>query len=304
MKNLLKVMIVVLLLADTVFVGFILLNNVSIPLLQPQGIIALKQKNLLMFATALSAIALIPVFLMTFFITFHFRESNKKAKYTPEWDHNKKIQTLWWLFPIIIIFILGVVNVKSTHELDPFKPIDAQTKPITIQVIALQWKWVFIYPEYNIATVNFLAFPEKTPLDIELTADAPMNSFWIPHLGGQIYAMEGMITKTHLMADTTGEFPGSSAEISGEGFVNMRFTAKSTTHREFTTWVESVRNSTLTLDQPTYDALVQPGENHKPIVFSSVKEDLFKQTVMKFMIPPKNPDNAHRLEHDLMEEGH
>ena len=131
-----------------------------------------------------------------------------------------------------------------------------------------------------------------------------MNSFWIPHLGGQIYAMEGMITKTHLMADTIGEFPGSSAEISGEGFANMRFTAKSTTHQDFTTWVESVRNSTQTLDQPTYDDLVHPSESNKSIVYSSVKEGLFKQTVMKFMIPPKNPDTLPSLENDLMHVSH
>jgi cytochrome o ubiquinol oxidase subunit 2 len=152
-------------------------------------------------------------------------------------------------------------------------------------VIALDWKWLFIYPEQRIATVNYVAFPEKTPVNFQITADAPMNSFWIPQLGGQIYAMPGMSTKLHLMADRTGEFRGSSANISGEGFAGMTFTAKSDTSAGFDRWVKSIKQSPNQLSLGTYDQLAKPSQDNPPMYYSLKEHNLYDIVVMKFMEP-------------------
>ena len=162
-----------------------------------------------------------------------------KAKHAPDWEHNYIAEYCWWGVPIVIIVILAVTTWKSSHDLNPFKPIESEKKPLAIQVVALHWKWLFIYPEQGIATVNFVQFPEKTPINFEITSDAPMNSFWIPQLGGQIYAMPAMRSKLHLIANEIGSFRGVSANISGKGFAGMTFTAKSSSEEDFDAWVQS-----------------------------------------------------------------
>jgi cytochrome o ubiquinol oxidase subunit 2 len=149
--------------------------------------------------------------------------------------------------------------------------------------VALQWKWLFIYPEQNIATVNFVEFPNSTPVNFQLTADAPMNSFWIPELGGQMYAMPGMSTQLHLMADRPGEFNGSAAEISGKGFSGMKFIAKATSQKDFDTWVKSVKQSSNMIDLSKYNKLAEPSENNPVITYASVEKDLYNSIIMKFM---------------------
>lgn len=180
--------------------------------------------------------------------------------------------------------MLGVITWKGCVELDPFRPLEMNKKPLKIQVIALQWKWLFIYPEQKIATVNFFQFPEQTPINFDVTADAPMNSFWIPELGGQIYAMPGMNSKLHLMADREGSFRGSSANLSGTGFSGMRFIAKASSDADFNTWVESVKQSNQSLD---YDQLVKPSSYVPEAFYLLADENLYDQVVMKYMIPRK-----------------
>jgi cytochrome o ubiquinol oxidase subunit 2 len=160
-------------------------------------------------------------------------------------------------------------------------------KPIKIQVVALQWKWLFIYPEHNIASLNFFQFPEQTPLEFAITADAPMNSFWISQLGGQIYAMPGMNSKLHLIANETGEFRGSSANLSGEGFAGMHFIAKSSTHADFDQWVESVKSSSNTLDKESYRKLALPSKNNPPEIYVLKDIHLYNQIIMRYMMPPE-----------------
>ena len=253
--------------------------------LQPKGMIAEKQKSLLIIATLLMLIVVIPVFVLTFFIAWRYRASNTKAKYTPDWSHSHLFESIWWGFPFAIVIALSIVTWKACHELDPFKPLDVATKPISIQAVALQWKWLFIYPEYNIATVNFVQFPEKTPLNFEVTADAPMNSFWIPQLGGQVYAMPAMRTKLHLIADAPGEFTGSSANLSGKGFAGMRFIAKASSQEDFDEWVQQVKQSSPSLTLDEYNALVEPSEYNPAGYYVLKEEGLFDHIVMKYMMP-------------------
>lgn len=257
-------------------------------LLNPKGWVALQQRNLLFVATLLMLIVVIPVIVMTFVFAWKYRANNPKAKYTPDWDYSLVAESIWWGFPLVIIIALSVITWKSTHALDPFKPIETGVRPMTIQVVALQWKWLFIYPEENIATVNFIQFPENTPINFEITADAPMNSFWIPQLGGQIYAMPGMKTKLHLIANEVGSFRGSSANLSGKGFAGMTFVAKSSSRADFDRWVQSAKQSSNALTLDVYNQLAEPSENNPVVLYSLKDESLFEGIVMKPMTPIRN----------------
>lgn len=261
--------------------------GVDSAVLDPKGMIALKERDLIYTATLLMLIIVVPVILLTFFICLKYRASNKDAKYDPYWDHNILAESIWWGFPCVIILALSIITWTSSHELDPYKSIvAADTKPLKIQVVALQWKWLFIYPEQKIASVNFFQFPEKTPLSFEITADAPMNSFWLPQLGGQIYAMPGMRSELHLIADALGIFRGSSANLSGEGFAGMTFTAKASSEEDFNQWVETVKQSS-SLGKEEYVLLAKPSQ-YDPVKNYALKDDdLFDQIIMKYMMPAK-----------------
>ncbi len=260
-------------------------NPWTFAVLDPKGAIGLAERNLMVTAILLMLIVAIPVFIILFTFARKYRAGNTKAKYAPDTDHNRIAAIALWAIPAVIIFIIAILNWKSTHALDPYKPIDSTAKPLTIQVVALQWKWLFIYPEQHIATVNFIQFPEKTPLHFQLTAEAPMNSFWIPQLGGQMYAMAGMSTQLHLIANETGDFRGSAAEISGRGFAGMKFIARSTSQADFDAWVQSVKQSSTTLSLDEYNNLALPSENNPVAFYASVEDSLYNTIMMKFMAP-------------------
>lgn len=253
--------------------------------LNPQGVVAAKQRDLIVIATLLMAAVVVPVLTLTFFIAWRYREGNTKAAYTPEWDSDGRLEALWWGIPFVLIFALSVMIWTSSHELDPRQALASNKRPISVQVIALQWKWLFIYPEQNIATVNYVQFPKDTPVNFSVTSDGPMNSFWIPSLGGQIYAMAGMGTQLNLMADGLGSFRGSSANLSGEGFSAMRFTADATSQADFETWVQSVKQSPQRLDMREYEVLTQPGVSDAPMYYSSKEPFLYDKVIMKYMMP-------------------
>jgi cytochrome o ubiquinol oxidase subunit 2 len=258
-------------------------QTTNISLLQPKGTIANQQYDLLVFASVLSLIVVIPVFTMLIVFSWKYRASNKKAKYTPNWDSNKKAEAVWWGVPIILIIILSIVTWNTTHSLDPYKPLSSSTPPVNVQVVSLQWKWLFIYPDYGVATVNYLQIPEQTPINFTITSDAPMNSFWIPDLGGQIYAMAGMQTKLHLMADGTGTYRGISNNISGEGFSDMVFSVQSTSKTDFSSWVESTKNTTNVLSEETYNKLALPSIEESTTTFSDVQPGLYTTILNKYM---------------------
>ncbi|MFN7093972.1 MAG: ubiquinol oxidase subunit II, partial [Burkholderiales bacterium] len=196
-------------------------------LLYPKGTIGRDERDLIFTALGLMLIVVIPVIIMTVVFAWKYRASNTKATYAPDWHHSSKIEAVVWGIPIIIIAILATITWKSTHDLDPYKPLDVKgVKPLTIEVVALNWKWLFIYPEQNIATINFVQFPKDVPVDFKITADAPMNSFMIPQLGGQVYAMAGMQTHLHLIGNSTGDYDGRAVNYNGHGFSDMTFVAR------------------------------------------------------------------------------
>lgn len=253
--------------------------------LNPQGMVAVKERNLMIATVLLGLIVVIPVYVMLFLFAWRYREGNKKAKYSPELSGNAFAETLWWGIPSAIILTLSIITWNSSHALDPHKALNLSTKPLTIQVVALDWKWLFIYPQQNVASVNFVQLPVGTPVTFDITADAPMNSFWIPQLGGQIYAMPGMSTQLHLIADKAGAYDGSSANLSGRGFSGMRFTAQAGSQTNFTNWLETARSSSSQLNQAAYDQLSKPSENNSAALYSSVEHDLYDKIVLKYMAP-------------------
>lgn len=258
----------------------------DISVIFPAGNIALKQRNLLLIIQAIMLLVVIPVYILTFIFSWRYRADNKNAKYDPELEDHMVAEVVWWTLPLVIVIVIGAFTWVKTYELDPYKPIVSEKKTLKIDVVALQWKWLFIYPEEKIATVNFFQFPKETPVHFEITADAPMNSFWIPSLGGQIYAMPGMKTELHLIANEDGEFRGSSANISGEGFAGMHFIAKASSEGEFQKWVTSVKGSKNTLDFEEYQKLAAPSENNPVELYQLKDENLLHQIIMKYMAPP------------------
>jgi cytochrome o ubiquinol oxidase subunit 2 len=259
-------------------------NRHSLTILNPAGTIAAKEKTLMLVTVGLSLIVVLPVFIMTFGIAWRYREGNTKARYTPDWDHNVIAETIWWGLPLIIILVLSTITWKSSHELDPFKAIASNKKPLTIQVIALQWKWLFIYPEQQIATVNFIKFPKDTPLNFQITSDTAMNSFWIPKLGGQMYAMAGMSTQLHLQSSEYGSMRGSSANLSGPGFAGMTFTADSASQDSFDSFVTQTKSTGKTLDARSYAQLARPSKDVRPQGFVlALDQGLYDTVVAKYM---------------------
>jgi len=250
------------------------------PVLAAKGIIASQESGLLVEATLLMLIVAVPVLGMLFFFAWRYREGGKGA-YRPHWEHSKMDELIWWAIPLEIILVLGAITWSSTHTLDPRKPLVSDVPPLTIQVVALPWKWLFIYPAQHVATVNFVEIPVNTPVDFEITADAPMNSFWIPSLGGQIYAMTGMDNSLNLMASEPGDYAGSSANYSGVGFADMTFVARAAMPADFNAWLASVRAGSTTLDKPAYDALAMPGTT-TPRAYASVKDEFFHEILMQF----------------------
>ncbi|MFA5996890.1 MAG: ubiquinol oxidase subunit II [Candidatus Paceibacterota bacterium] len=257
----------------------------------PKGVLAIEERNLIVTAICLMLVVVIPVFIMLFSFVWRYRAGNTKAKYMPDWQNNKVLEIIWWGIPAVIITILATITWTSSHTLDPYKPLESNVKPITIEVVALDWKWLFIYPELNIATVNLVEFPVGTPVNFKITADAPMNSFWIPQLAGQIYAMPGMDTKLHVMANEAGEYAGMSSNYSGFGFNGMKFIAKATSQEEFNSWVEQVRLSPVALSQNEYNALSKQSKDNSVAFYSSPDRDLYDNIIMKFMMPA----SEHRL---------
>lgn len=262
----------------------LLLSGCDSALLNPKGAIGVQEKELIITALVLMLIVVIPVILMTIYFSFKYRASNTDEEYAPDWSHSTKIELVVWTIPIIIIAILGTITWHSTHKLDPSRPLESDVKPMTIEVVALDWKWLFIYPEQHIATVNEVVFPKNVPVEFKITSDNIMNSFFIPTLGSQLYAMPGMVNRLHLIADQAGDFKGISANYSGAGFSHMKFTATATEDSaSFNQWVEKVQSSPDTLaDMSAYNALAKPSEGMPVTYYSKVVPELFTNVVTQY----------------------
>jgi cytochrome o ubiquinol oxidase subunit 2 len=249
------------------------------PVLSAPGPVGAQESALIVQATLLMSIVIVPVLALLFFFAWRYRAGGK-AKYVPEWEHAKLDELIWWAVPVEIILVLAAITWTSTHALDPHKALAAPGRPVVVQVVALPWKWLFMYPGIGVSAVNELEVPSGVPLEFQITADAPMNSFWIPALGGQIYAMQGMVNPLNLIAPA-GRYDGLSANYSGAGFADMRFEVKSVPPQEFEAWAQSLRAATTTLDWAAYRNLASPGTTSS-MTFGSTSPALFNQIVGQY----------------------
>ncbi|MBV4455713.1 MULTISPECIES: ubiquinol oxidase subunit II [Pseudomonas] len=259
-----------------------LLTGCNLIVFNPKGQVAADERDLIILATSLMLLVVVPVIVLTFVFAYRYRATNKKARYSPRWASSHKIEAVVWGVPLLIIIALGWVTWKTTHALDPYRPLDSETPPINVQVVATDWKWLFIYPDLGIASVNELALPVHTPVSFTVTSDAAMTSFFIPALGGQIYAMAGMQTKLHLIANETGEFRGIAANYNGPGFSDMHFATLSLSPADFQAWVAKVKGAATPLDQARYAQLAKPTTRHPVTYYSTVQERLFLDIVDKY----------------------
>lgn len=263
----------------------LLLGGCDAVLLNPSGDVALQQRNLIYTATGLMLIVILPVIVATILFAWRYRAGNRKARYDADWDHSTRLELVIWSVPLLIIIALGSVTWVSTHLLDPYrplsrisadKPLAAHVEPLTVEVVALDWKWLFIYPEYGFATVNELAAPVDRPIRFKITASSVMNSFFIPALAGQIYAMPGMQTMLHAVINAPGEYEGMSANYSGAGFSGMHFRFHGLDQAGFDAWVEKNRAAGGVLDRAGYLDLERPSENDPVRRWAAVDPDLYR----------------------------
>lgn len=264
--------------------GSALLSGCNLELLLPKGSVGEQEKSLILIALFVMLMVVIPVIVLTLWFAWRYRETNTRATYAPKWAHSTRIEIVVWGIPCVIVACLAVLIWDSTHKLDPYRPLQSEVEPVQVDVIALNWKWLFIYPEYGVASLNQLAIPVGTPINFRLTAESMMNSFFIPQLGSMVYAMAGMQTRLHLIADTPGVYLGQSAAYSGPGFSDMHFKTLATSREEFDAWIRAARASSQALDLKTYRTLELPSSKDPVTLYASVAPKLFDQVADKYMM--------------------
>lgn len=254
-------------------------------LLNAPGDIAAQQGDLIVVSTLLMLLIILPVIALTLFFAWRYRASNQEATYAPDWDHSTQLELAIWAAPLLIIIALGAITWVSTHTLDPYRPVEriaegrplpADVEPLVIEVVALDWKWLFLYPEQDIAMVNEVAVPVDRPVQFKITGSTVMNSFYIPALAGQIYAMPGMQTQLHAVMNAPGVYEGFSANYSGAGFSGMRFKLRGLDEAGFQQWLTRARDSASPLSREAYLQLEKPSEKVAPAAFSSVAPGLYQ----------------------------
>jgi cytochrome o ubiquinol oxidase subunit 2 len=255
-------------------------------ILDPQGPIAAAEKLLMINSTAIMLVVVVPVIVATLAFAWWYRASNARANHSPDESYEGRLEFVLWSIPALIVILLGGVIWISAHQLDPKAPIPANAPPLQVDVVALDWKWLFVYPEQGVAAVNQLVIPTGTPVHFRLTSATVMNSFFIPQLGSQIYTMGGMTTRLNLLADRAGEFPGISANYSGDGFSEMRFIAKAVTAGDFDAWLSQVRGAGSALDEAAYAELAKPSIAVPPTTYRSVAPNLFERIIDQTVAGP------------------
>jgi cytochrome o ubiquinol oxidase subunit II len=284
----------------------LLLAGCNSAVLDPAGDIALQQRDIIYISTALMLLIIVPVMALTVVFAWHYRAKNADATYDPHFDHSTSLELVIWSAPLLIIICLGALTWWSTHLLDPFrplnrisaeKPVDPKVKPLVVQVVSLDWKWLFIYPEQGIATVNELALPVDRPVRFDMTSTNMMNTFYAPTLAGMIYTMPGMRSTLHAVLNRPGEFEGMSANYSGAGFSDMRFKLTGVNQAGFDRWVAGVKASGTTLDTRTYLALEKPSEKAPTMHFASAEANLFDR-IYNRCVRPGTPCMRDVMQHD------
>ena len=270
-------------------------------LIDSKGQVGIEQRNLIYIQIVMMLLVVVPAIAMSLWFAWKYRHNNKavEKEYAPNWDYSHKIEMWVWAVPCVIILIMAVISWRATHKLDPYRPLDADKEHIQIQAIAAPYQWVFIYPNENIASVNEIYFPANQPVNFHITSDFSMNSFFIPQLGGQVYAMAGMKTQLHLIANEPGQFYGMSANYSGHGFSKMKFQAHAVSEAEYQNWIKQAKASSNTLTMQKFKSLQDPvhqtavGHHAKrteapkpnPVqYFGSVENNLFQNIVDQYMI--------------------
>lgn len=271
-----------------------LLAGCNTVVLNPPGDIAAQQGQLVIISTLLMLLIVVPVIVLICIFAWRYRKNNTSAKYDPDWDHSTKLELVIWGVPLLLIIVLGLITWISTHKLDPYRPLErldanrpiaADTKPLVVQVVALDWKWLFIYPEQGIATVNELVTPVDVPIRFKLSASTVMNSFYIPALAGQIYAMPGMDTTLNAVLNKPGQYEGFSANYSGAGFSHMRFKYHGVSAADFDSWVQKTRAGGGMLDRADYLALEKPTTREPVRRYGSVAPNLYDAIVNRCVEP-------------------
>jgi len=256
-------------------IGAAALGGCSGGVLDPKGPIAAAQRLIMLNSTGIMLAIVIPTILATLGTAYWFRSSNTRARYMPDFAYSGRLELLVWSIPIMTVILVGGVTWIGSYDLDPPKPISSAEKPVRVQVVALDWKWLFIYPDHGIAAVNQLTIPVDTPIRFELTSSGVMNSFFVPQLGGQIYTMAGMVTRLYLKADHPGTYRGMSANYSGAGFADMHFNVDAVPAEKFAQWVAATRTNGSVLDAQSYAALAKPSQAVTPFTYRAVAPDLF-----------------------------
>src|SRR6266568_9579798 len=279
-----------LLVSAIVVMSAVALGGCTEGVLDPRGPIAADERQILFNALGIMLAIVIPTILATLGVAAWFRASNKRARYLPDFEYSGRLEVLVWAIPAMTVILVGGVAWVGAHDLDPRKPMASTTKPINVQVVSLDWKWLFIYPEQGLATVNQLTIPVGTPVNFELTSSGVMNSFFVPQLGSQIYTMAGMVTRLQLQADHPGSYRGLSANFSGNGFADMRFNVEAVPAEKFAQWVEATRTAGPVLDAQTYPDLAKPSKTVAPFTYRAVAPDLFTGIVNAGM-QPRDPSS-------------
>jgi cytochrome o ubiquinol oxidase subunit II len=267
--------------------SFLLASCQRAGVLDPQGPIASSERLLLINSTAIMLVVVVPVIVATLAFAWWYRSSNPRASRSPDESYEGRVEFVIWSIPALTVILLGGVIWIGSHQLDPRAAIPGRSDPLHVDVVALDWKWLFIYPDHGLAAVNQLVIPAGTPVEFRLTSATVMNSFFVPQLGSQIYTMGGMTTHLNLLADNAGEYPGFSANFSGDGFSEMRFVVKSVPPSDFKAWLEQVRGAGSVLDDAGYAELAKPSKAVPPTTYRSVESSLFERIVDQTVAGPE-----------------
>ncbi len=247
--------------------------------MDPVGPVSVAQRLILLNATGIMLVVVAPVIVMTLAFAWWYRASNSRAAYSPDWSYSGQIELVVWSVPAMVVILLAGVEWIGSHQLDPARKLVAHAKPVRIEVVSMDWKWLFIYPDLDVATVNQLVVPTGAPLEFSLTSATVMNAFFVPQLGSQIYTMAGMTTHLNLLADRDGEYPGFSSHFSGDGFSDMRFMVHSVSAAQFEAWTETTRAAGRPLDAGAYQALLRPEISVEARTFGGVAPQIFEHAL-------------------------
>ena len=261
-------------------------------ILSPVGPVGEGNRIVLLDSLAIMLAIVVPTIVAILAFAYWFRASNTRARYLPEWAYSGRLELIVWSIPALVVFFLGGIAWISSHLLDPAEPLKSKAEPLQLEVVSLDWKWLFIYPEQNVASINHMVVPTGVPLNLRITSASVFNVFFVPRLGSMIYAMYGMTTRLNLQADQLGVYPGLSAHFSGDGFPGMAFDVEAVSPEQFTQWTAATRASGPVLDEAAYRNLLRQSQNVTPYTFQSVQSGLFEDIVEQRLPPGEGPATA------------